>query len=90
MRQPGLSPAFPECHAGRLRPFACAAANGAGSGEGETFVITTPLYYSNAQPHMGSAYPTIACDAIARYQVSPGREAGRWARLGAAPPLLQF
>ncbi|CAN6829419.1 unnamed protein product [Brassica oleracea] len=27
---------------------------------GETFVLTTPLYYVNAPPHMGSAYTTIA------------------------------
>lgn len=30
-------------------------------------VITTPLYYVNAAPHMGSAYPTIAADALARF-----------------------
>jgi methionyl-tRNA synthetase len=35
----------------------------------ETFVLTTPLYYVNAPPHMGSAYTTIAADAIARFQV---------------------
>lgn len=35
----------------------------------EPFVITTPLYYVNAPPHMGSAYTTIAADAIARFQV---------------------
>ncbi|XP_038983446.1 methionine--tRNA ligase, chloroplastic/mitochondrial [Phoenix dactylifera] len=34
----------------------------------EPFVITTPLYYVNAPPHMGSAYTTIAADAIARFQ----------------------
>lgn len=30
------------------------------------FVITTPLYYVNALPHMGSAYPTIAADVLSR------------------------
>ena len=35
----------------------------------EPFVITTPLYYVNAPPHMGSAYTTVAADAIARFQV---------------------
>lgn len=35
----------------------------------EPFVLTTPLYYVNAPPHMGSAYTTIAADAIARFQV---------------------
>ncbi|CAA2991074.1 methionine--tRNA ligase, chloroplastic mitochondrial [Olea europaea subsp. europaea] len=34
----------------------------------ESFVLTTPLYYVNAPPHMGSAYTTIAADAIARFQ----------------------
>jgi leucyl-tRNA synthetase len=33
-------------------------------------VLTTPLYYVNAPPHMGSAYTTIAADAIARFQAS--------------------
>ena len=32
------------------------------------FVITTPLYYVNARPHVGSAYPTIAADVLARFQ----------------------
>ncbi|XP_078430257.1 methionyl-tRNA synthetase / methionine-tRNA ligase / MetRS (cpMetRS) [Wolffia australiana] len=34
----------------------------------EAFVLTTPLYYVNAPPHMGSAYTTIAADAVARFQ----------------------
>ncbi|HEV2498498.1 MAG TPA: methionine--tRNA ligase subunit beta [Terriglobia bacterium] len=33
-----------------------------------TFYLTTPIYYPNARPHVGSAYTTIACDAIARYK----------------------
>jgi methionyl-tRNA synthetase len=32
------------------------------------FSITTPLFYVNDVPHIGSAYPTIATDAIARFQ----------------------
>ncbi|MGH9328088.1 MAG: class I tRNA ligase family protein, partial [Terriglobia bacterium] len=32
------------------------------------FYITTPIYYPNARPHVGSAYTTIVCDAIARYR----------------------
>jgi methionyl-tRNA synthetase len=32
------------------------------------FALTTPLYYVNARPHIGSAYTTIAADALARYQ----------------------
>src|SRR6266571_7182259 len=32
----------------------------------EKFYITTPIYYVNARPHLGHAYTTIVCDAIAR------------------------
>jgi methionyl-tRNA synthetase len=32
------------------------------------FYITTPIYYVNARPHLGHAYTTIACDAVARRQ----------------------
>ncbi len=32
------------------------------------FYITTPIYYPNARPHVGSAYTTIVCDVIARYK----------------------
>lgn len=32
-----------------------------------TFAVTTPLYYVNDLPHMGSAYTTIAADVLARY-----------------------
>ncbi|MGH9161955.1 MAG: class I tRNA ligase family protein [Vicinamibacteraceae bacterium] len=30
------------------------------------FYITTPIYYTNGQPHLGHAYSTILTDAIAR------------------------
>ncbi len=33
-----------------------------------TFYLTTPLYYPNARPHVGSAYTTIVCDVLARYK----------------------
>ena len=33
-----------------------------------TYSLTTPLYYVNAKPHLGSTYTTIACDALARFQ----------------------
>ena len=39
----------------------------------DTFAITTPLYYVNALPHIGSAYTTIAADVIARYQRLRGK-----------------
>ncbi len=32
------------------------------------FYLTTPLYYPNARPHVGSAYTTIVCDVLARYK----------------------
>jgi len=31
------------------------------------FYITTPIYYANAEPHIGSAYTTIAADVFARF-----------------------
>src|SRR6516162_6208798 len=34
----------------------------------KTFYLTTPIYYSNARPHVGSAYTTIVCDVLARYK----------------------
>src|SRR5437868_3354472 len=34
--------------------------------KGEKFYITTPIFYVNARPHIGHAYTTIVCDAIAR------------------------
>ena len=36
------------------------------------FVVTTPLYYANGPPHMGSAYPTIATDIISQYRRMKG------------------
>ncbi len=32
------------------------------------FIITTPLYYVNDKPHLGSVYTTLICDSIARYK----------------------
>ncbi|HME52814.1 MAG TPA: methionine--tRNA ligase [Candidatus Lokiarchaeia archaeon] len=31
------------------------------------FYVTTPIYYVNDSPHVGSAYTTIAADIVARY-----------------------
>ncbi|MCA6586128.1 MAG: methionine--tRNA ligase [Pseudanabaena sp. M090S1SP1A06QC] len=33
----------------------------------EPIALTTPLFYVNDRPHIGSAYPTIAADAFARF-----------------------
>ncbi|OIO37677.1 MAG: methionine--tRNA ligase [Candidatus Omnitrophica bacterium CG1_02_49_10] len=35
---------------------------------GNSFYITTPLYYVNASPHIGHSYTNVACDAMARYK----------------------
>src|ERR1700733_4767963 len=32
------------------------------------FYLTTPIYYANSRPHVGSAYTTIVCDVISRYK----------------------
>src|SRR5437667_11813431 len=32
------------------------------------FFLTPPLYSANARPHVGSAYSTLVCDAVARYK----------------------
>ncbi len=38
------------------------------------FYITTPIYYVNAEPHIGHAYSTIVADAIARFYRLAGFE----------------
>ena len=38
-----------------------------------TFAITTPLYYVNDLPHVGSAYTTMAADALARFERLRGK-----------------
>lgn len=38
----------------------------------KNFYVTTPIYYVNGEPHVGSAYTTIAADIIARYKKSMG------------------
>jgi methionyl-tRNA synthetase len=40
----------------------------------DKFYITTPIYYANSRPHVGSAYTTIVCDVIARYKRMCGQE----------------
>src|SRR5947207_15271032 len=36
------------------------------------FYITTPIYYPNGEPHLGSIYTTIASDVLAQYHRSRG------------------
>jgi len=38
------------------------------------FYLTTPIYYANSRPHVGSAYTTVVCDVIARYKRMCGYE----------------
>lgn len=38
----------------------------------KTFYITTPIYYPNANPHIGHTYCSVATDAIARYKRKAG------------------
>jgi methionyl-tRNA synthetase len=38
------------------------------------FYVTTPIYYVNAQPHLGHAYTTIAADVLARHMRQRGEE----------------
>ena len=55
---------------------ATAAGNGsavAGAARGRVYV-TTPLYYVNAEPHLGSAYTILICDTIARFHRQRGAE----------------
>ncbi|MFH0906901.1 MAG: methionine--tRNA ligase [bacterium] len=38
------------------------------------FYITTPIYYANQRPHIGTAYTTVAGDVLARYYRSKGKQ----------------
>ncbi len=39
----------------------------------DAFYVTTPIYYVNDSPHIGHAYTTLACDALARFMRLDGR-----------------
>lgn len=41
---------------------------------GKRFYLTTPIYYVNDSPHIGHAYTTLACDALARFMRLDGYE----------------
>jgi methionyl-tRNA synthetase len=38
------------------------------------FYVTTPIYYPNGEPHLGSVYTTTICDVLARYHRQLGQE----------------
>ncbi len=39
----------------------------------QSYYITTPIYYVNGLPHVGSALTTLSCDVLARYQKMKGK-----------------
>jgi methionyl-tRNA synthetase len=39
-----------------------------------SFYVTTPIFYVNAQPHLGHAYTTIVADTISRFQKMSGQD----------------
>lgn len=39
-----------------------------------TFYVTTPIYYANAKPHLGTLYSTLLADVIARLERARGKE----------------
>ncbi|RLB29941.1 MAG: methionine--tRNA ligase [Deltaproteobacteria bacterium] len=45
------------------------------TGSDNTFYVTTPIYYVNAEPHIGHAYSTIVADVIARFYRLAGVDA---------------
>ncbi|MBC7248352.1 MAG: methionine--tRNA ligase [Actinobacteria bacterium] len=40
----------------------------------KSYYVTTPIYYVNDMPHIGTAYTTVAADALARYHRLKGEE----------------
>ena len=40
----------------------------------DKFYITTPIYYVNANPHLGHAYTTIVADALTRFHRLMGED----------------
>ncbi|MDR3315421.1 MAG: methionine--tRNA ligase, partial [Coriobacteriales bacterium] len=40
----------------------------------QSYYLTTPIYYVNGVPHLGTAYTTIASDALARFERMNGRD----------------
>jgi len=43
-------------------------------GKISSLMVTTPLFYANGSPHIGSAYPTICSDVMARFAKLRGAE----------------
>src|SRR5262249_38397846 len=41
----------------------------------EPLYFTTPIYYVNAEPHLGHTYTTVAADTLVRFWRQRGRDA---------------
>jgi methionyl-tRNA synthetase len=41
----------------------------------KTFYVTTPIYYTNARPHIGHAYTTLVADTLTRFHRQRGVDA---------------
>ena len=39
-----------------------------------SYYVTTPIYYVNAEPHLGHAYSTMAADVLARHMRQRGED----------------
>src|SRR5260370_7344501 len=39
-----------------------------------SYFVTTPIYYVNAEPHLGHAYSTMAADILARHMHQRGED----------------
>ena len=42
--------------------------------EGDSYYITTPIYYVNGEPHLGHAYTSVLCDVLARFNRKDGKD----------------
>jgi methionyl-tRNA synthetase len=40
----------------------------------ESFYVTTPIYYVNSSPHLGTFYTTVVADALTRYHRARGED----------------
>ena len=40
----------------------------------QAYYVTSPIYYVNDAPHIGHAYTSLACDALARFMRLDGHE----------------
>ena len=49
-----------------------------------SYYVTTPIYYVNAEPHLGHAYTTMAADVLARHMRQRGEDVRRHRRVGVA------